>query len=54
MLHAEKHARMITVSESAHALDALNGELHDAIPLPRGRPTLGPRRARVRPDPRAS
>jgi hypothetical protein len=33
-LHAEKHAGMIAVSASAHALDALYGDLGDIIPLP--------------------
>lgn len=33
-LHAEKHAGMVAVSASAHALDALYGELGDIIPLP--------------------
>ncbi len=33
-LRAEKHAGMISVSASAHALDALYGELGDIIPLP--------------------
>lgn len=33
-LRTEKHAGMIAVSSSAHALDALYGELRDEIPLP--------------------
>jgi hypothetical protein len=33
-LQAEKHAGMIAVSASAHALDALYGELRDRVPLP--------------------
>ncbi len=44
-LRTEKHAGMIAVSASAHALDALYGELRDEIPLPIGWSTRGRREA---------